>query len=128
MITEQTVIPSTKTEADIEAFEADVEAIETAYRQAQFLKAFADPTRLRILRLLEKAQGTMHVELIVIALGNLAQPTISHHLRILRDAGIVTARKKGLYSYYMLRKNVIMRQAQRLIAERGIGGGIDEQQ
>lgn len=108
----ETIIPSTKTEADIEAFQANDEAIETAYHQARFLKAFADPTRLRILSLLEKSQGTMCVTAIVDALKNLRQPTISHHLRILYDAGIITVHKEGLYAYYTLRHSTVV---QRLI-------------
>ena len=117
------IVPSTKAEADIELFEATTEEIEVAYMQARFLKAFADPTRLRILRLLQKSEGTMCVAKIVEALGSHEQPTISHHLRILRQAGIVSAKKHGLFAYYTVRRDVAMRQAQLLIAS---GGGIDE--
>src|SRR5436305_11204930 len=67
--------------------------------QARLLKALADPTRLRILSLLSRHEGEVCVFEIVESF-TLEQPTISHHLRILRDAGLVDCRKKGLWAYY----------------------------
>lgn len=72
---------------------------EEAKSQARLLKALADPTRLRILSLLSRHAGDISVFEIVECF-TLEQPTISHHLRILRDAGLVDCRKKGLWAYY----------------------------
>lgn len=70
-----------------------------AVAQARLLKVLADPTRLRILSLLSRYEGEVCVFEIVECFP-LEQPTISHHLRLLRDAGVVDCQKKGLYTYY----------------------------
>ena len=76
--------------------------------QARLLKALADPTRLRILSLLSRHEGEVCVFEIVESF-TLEQPTISHHLRILRDAGLVDCRKKGLWAYYYVRRDALNR-------------------
>lgn len=68
---------------------------------AAVLRALADPTRLAIAaRLFREADAlcACHVE----AHFRLSQPTISHHLRVLREAGLVTAEKRGTWVYYAL--------------------------
>lgn len=62
-------------------------------------RAFSDPTRLRILHML--GGGELCVCHIVDVLG-VPQPTASRHLAYLRRAGLVAARKEGLWSYYRL--------------------------
>ncbi len=84
-----------------------------AVTQARLLKALADPTRLRILSLLSRHEGEVCVFEIVESF-TLEQPTISHHLRILRDAGLVDCRKKGLWAYYYVRREALSR-AQEII-------------
>src|SRR5712692_6434898 len=79
-----------------------------AVGQARLLKALADPTRLRILSLLSRYEGEVCVFEIVESF-TLEQPTISHHLRILRDAGLVDCRKKGLWAYYYVRREALGR-------------------
>jgi ArsR family transcriptional regulator len=79
-----------------------------AVSQARLLKALADPTRLRILSLLSRYEGEVCVFEIVESF-TLEQPTISHHLRILRDAGLVDCRKKGLWAYYYVRREALAR-------------------
>lgn len=66
----------------------------------EFCKALADDTRQGILRLLLE-QGELCVGDIVEAF-DASQPTISHHLRLLRSAGLVTARRQGKLVYYAL--------------------------
>lgn len=65
----------------------------------RMFRAFADPTRLRILNLL--LRGELCVCEIVGVLG-VSQPTASRHLAYLRRAGLVLARKEGLWHYYKL--------------------------
>lgn len=79
-----------------------------AVRQARLLKALADPTRLRILSLLNRYEGDICVFEIVESF-TLEQPTISHHLRILRDAGLVDCRKSGLWVYYYVQRDTLNR-------------------
>ncbi len=81
---------------------------EDAEAQSYLLKALADPTRLRILSLLGRHEGQVNVCEIVESF-TLEQPTISHHLRILRDADLVGCRKKGLCSYYFVRREALNR-------------------
>ena len=70
-----------------------------------FCKALADETRQAILRLL--LQGEMCVSDIVDAFG-LSQPTISHHLGILKNVGLVSNRKEGKQVYYAInQENVV---------------------
>lgn len=88
---------------------------EEAAGHTRLLKALADPTRLRILSLLSRHEGEVCVFEIVESF-TLEQPTISHHLRILRDAGLVDCRKKGLWAYYYVRRDALKR-AQEVIGE-----------
>ena len=70
---------------------------ETCYDLQRFLKAMADETRQNILALLrdhEMSVSELCEHLTVL------QPTVSHHLTILRQAGLVTARHDGLWTYY----------------------------
>ena len=87
---------------------------EEAVSQARLLKALADPTRLRILSLLSRHEGEVCVFEIVESF-TLEQPTISHHLRLLRDSGLVDCRKKGLWAYYYVRREALAR-AQEVIS------------
>ena len=86
-----------------------------AVGQARLLKALADSTRLRILSLLSRNEGEICVFEIVESI-SLEQPTISHHLRVLRDAGLVDYHKKGLWAYYYVQRDVL-KHAQELINE-----------
>ncbi|MCB0354298.1 MAG: ArsR family transcriptional regulator [Bdellovibrionales bacterium] len=63
-------------------------------------KALSDENRLRILSLL--SQASLNVQEITSILG-LSQSTVSHHLRILQQAGMIAARKHGTWSYYTLK-------------------------
>ena len=63
-------------------------------------KALADPTRVGIINRLAGAVEVCVCDLT--AAFDLSQPTISHHLRVLRDVGLVTAAKRGTWSYYRL--------------------------
>jgi ArsR family transcriptional regulator len=63
-------------------------------------KALADPARVGIVNLLS-AGDEVCVCTFTEALG-LSQPTVSHHLRLLREAGLVTMEKRGTWSYYRL--------------------------
>jgi ArsR family transcriptional regulator len=89
--------------------------IRSYQRQARLLKAFADPTRLRILTILLEKQGTIAVHELVAAIGSLEQPTISHHLRILLDSGLVFSQKSGLYVYYHVDCDQVV-EARRILA------------
>ncbi len=73
-----------------------------AERLARSLKALADPARLRILSLIAaSADGEVCVCELPGPLG-LSQPTVSHHLKVLTDAGFLDRSKRGTWAYYRL--------------------------
>jgi ArsR family transcriptional regulator len=70
-------------------------------RLVGLFKALADPTRLEIVRLLRAQRGETCVCDIVDHF-DLAQPTISHHLKVLREAGLIRSRRIGIWSFHAL--------------------------
>ena len=85
--------------AELKQIADKVAAVETSDKQSRFFKALADETRLRILKLLEVRE--MCVCEVMVAL-DLTQPTASHHLGILENAGLVKNRKEGQWSFYSI--------------------------
>jgi len=74
--------------------------------EAPLFKALADPYRLRILTTLARAEQEVCVCDFTAALP-LNQPTVSHHLRVLREAGLVTSERRGTWVYYQLAPDAI---------------------
>ena len=72
--------------------------------QASLLKALGDPHRLTILATLARTGDEVCVCDFTDALP-LEQPTVSHHLRILREAALVTCERRGTWVYYRLRSD-----------------------
>lgn len=66
-------------------------------KNARIFKAFCDPNRLTILGLLQSGEKCACKLLEELQIG---QPTLSHHMKILCDAEIVTGRKEGKWTYY----------------------------
>ena len=73
-----------------------------AEARADLIKAVADPTRLTMLASLWKADAPICICDFTAGLG-LSQPTISHHMAKLKEAGIVESEKSGIWVYYRLR-------------------------
>jgi ArsR family transcriptional regulator len=69
---------------------------------AFILKALADPTRLRLVSMVAAHQGGEACVCDLTDPLGLTQPTISHHLKVLVDAGIFTREKRGKWAYYAL--------------------------
>src|SRR5579863_3444956 len=78
----------------------DVER-EHAVRMAQVAKALGDPVRLQLVDVLRKHAGKVCVCELV-PLFDLSQPTVSHHLKVLREDGIVGSERQGLWAYYFV--------------------------
>jgi ArsR family transcriptional regulator len=68
-------------------------------------RAFADPTRVQMLHLLRAATEPICVCDFTAAF-DLGQPTVSHHLAKLKEAGLVTSFKRGVWSFYLLRQDL----------------------
>src|SRR5918993_3399795 len=77
-----------------------------AERMATIAKAIADPVRLQLVDVLRKHAGEVCVCELV-PLFDLSQPTVSHHLKVLRDAGIVGSERRGLWAYYYVNPEVL---------------------
>jgi ArsR family transcriptional regulator len=75
----------------------------SAERLAGLLKALAEPTRLRLVSLIAAhgADGQACVCDLTAPVG-LSQPTVSHHLKVLADAGLITREQRGKWAYYSL--------------------------
>ena len=69
---------------------------------AMLLKALADPTRLRLVSMVAAHDGGEACVCELTEPLGLTQPTISHHLKVLIDAGILTRDKRGVWAYYAL--------------------------
>ena len=69
---------------------------------AGVLKAIAEPTRLRLLSLVAAHAGGEACVCDLTSPVGLSQPTVSHHLRVLVDAGLLTRDKRGVWAYYAL--------------------------
>jgi DNA-binding transcriptional ArsR family regulator len=86
----------------------------------RFLHAIADPTRRRILcALKEKGGNSIGKETGLCAADieqrvNLAQPTISHHMRILEKAGLVEAKREGHWRWYRRNEKLIVEMTRSL--------------
>jgi ArsR family transcriptional regulator, arsenate/arsenite/antimonite-responsive transcriptional repressor len=76
----------------------DVER-EDAQRMAAIAKALGDPVRVQLVDVLRKHAGKVCVCELV-PLFPLSQPTVSHHLKVLREAGLVGSERRGLWAYY----------------------------
>lgn len=69
---------------------------------ARSLKALADPARLRLLSIIAASQGDEACVCDLTDALDIGQPTVSHHLKVLADAGFITRSKRGTWAYYAL--------------------------
>lgn len=76
-----------------------------AEQRAELMKALADPTRLTMMASLWKADTPICICDFTAGLG-LSQPTISHHMARLKEAGLVESEKRGVWIYYRLREKM----------------------
>lgn len=70
-----------------------------AERMARVAKALGDPIRLQLVDVLRRHAGKVCVCELT-PLFDVGQPTVSHHLKVLRDAGVVDSERRGLWAYY----------------------------
>lgn len=77
-------------------------SVESAVALAAKFKAIGDPTRLRLLSLVAAHDGAEACVCDLTEPVALSQPTVSHHLKVLVDAGLLTRTKRGTWSFYAL--------------------------
>ncbi len=97
--TASNLISSPASEACCAPAQAASLAVPEATSLAERLKTLADPIRLRMLDLLA-GQGEALCVCHITEQFPIHQPTISHHLRLLREAGLVDCEKRGVWAYY----------------------------
>jgi ArsR family transcriptional regulator len=80
---------------------------EQAEQIAPLLKALADPARLRLMSLVASHAGGEACVCDLNEAFDLSQPTISHHLKVLHDAGLLDREKRGVWVYYRARAQAL---------------------
>ncbi|KXZ60710.1 MULTISPECIES: ArsR/SmtB family transcription factor [Actinomycetes] len=78
-----------------------------AEKVATTLKALADPARLRLLSIVAASQDQEACVCDLIEPIGLSQPTVSHHLRVLTQAGFLSRSKRGTWAYYRLQPDAL---------------------
>jgi len=73
---------------------------EAAVELARMFKALSDPVRLRLLSLIASHEGGEACVCDLTGPFDVSQPTISHHLKVLREAGLVGSERRGTWVYY----------------------------
>jgi ArsR family transcriptional regulator, arsenate/arsenite/antimonite-responsive transcriptional repressor len=86
------------------------------------LKALADPVRLRLVSLIACHEGGEACVCELTGAFDLSAPTISHHLKVLREAGLISSERRGTWVYYRTNPGVLARLAA-LLARAGGGPG-----
>ena len=81
--------------------------MEQAEQVAPLLKALANPVRLRLLSLVASHDGGEACICDLNAAFDLSQPTISHHMKVLHEAGLVDRDKRGVWVYYRVRPQAL---------------------
>jgi ArsR family transcriptional regulator len=84
---------------------------------AQMFKALGDPVRLRLLSLIASHGGGEACVCDLTDAFDLTGPTISHHLKVLREAGIIDGERRGTWVYYRVRPTVLQKLSSVLIAD-----------
>lgn len=74
---------------------------EEAVQAASMFRALGDPVRLRLMSKVAAAEGGEACVCDLLDVG-VSQPTVSHHLKKLREAGLLTSRKQGTWVYYSI--------------------------
>lgn len=79
---------------------------EAAAATADLFKALADPARVRIVNVMATSNTPVCICDLIEPLG-LAQPTVSHHMKKLADAGLVAREQRGKWAYFTLRRDAV---------------------
>lgn len=93
---------------------------DAAVELAAVFKALSDPVRLRLLSSIASREGQ---EACVCDLSegiDLTQPTISHHLKVLRSAGLLTSERRASWVYYRVVPQALQRVSDALLLESGV--------
>jgi ArsR family transcriptional regulator len=96
---------------------------------SRLFKALGDPVRLRLLSLIASHQGGEACVCELTDVFDLTGPTISHHLRVLREAGLIAGERRSTWIYYRIQPEALQRLSEVLLPTRsdaapaGVAGG-----
>lgn len=96
------LLPVIDAAACCEPLTKDALTAEQADDLAKSLKAIADPARLRLISIIAASEAQEACVCDLTDLLDIGQPTVSHHLKVLTDAGFITRSKRGTWAYYKL--------------------------
>jgi ArsR family transcriptional regulator, arsenate/arsenite/antimonite-responsive transcriptional repressor len=85
-------------------------SVEEAEATAELFKALGDPARVRLVNLLAQGEGEVCMCDLIEPVG-LSQPTVSHHMRKLVDAGLVEREQRGKWAFFSLRRDAVEKLA-----------------
>ena len=102
-----TVLSPAETAACCAPLSAGPLSMEQAEQVAPLLKALADPVRLRLMSLVASRPGGEACVCDLNEAFDLSQPTISHHLKVLHEAGLLDRDKRGVWVYYRARADAL---------------------
>jgi ArsR family transcriptional regulator, arsenate/arsenite/antimonite-responsive transcriptional repressor len=97
-----TLLPLRDLQACCAPITRDVVTPEHAASLARTMKALADPARIRLMSMVAAHEGGEACVCDLTEPLGLSQPTVSHHLRVLTEAGFLTRSKRGTWAYYRL--------------------------
>ncbi|MFC4951019.1 ArsR/SmtB family transcription factor [Pseudonocardia sp. GCM10023141] len=86
-------------------------SVEQAVGLSRLFKAMGDPVRLRLLSLIASHEGGEACVCDLTGVFDLTGPTISHHLKVLREAGLITGERRGTWIYYRVVPDALRRVA-----------------
>lgn len=110
-VTAEQTLPAPASAACCTPLTAEPLGLDEAQDFARILKALADPTRLRLVSLIAAHEDNEACACDLIDPVGLGQPTVSHHLKILVDAGVLHREKRGIWSYYSMAEETLERIA-----------------
>ena len=97
-----TVLPIAEVAACCAPLTRETLAVADAENLARSLKALADPARLRLVSIVAASEGAEACVCDLTEPLGLSQPTVSHHLKVLVEAGFLTRSQRGTWAYYAL--------------------------
>src|SRR5215468_11711502 len=91
---------------------------------ASLFKAVADPMRLRLLSLIACHEGGESCVCDLTAAFDVTAPTVSYHLKILREAGLISAERRGTWVYYRINPQVMAQMSAVLLPQPAVPAGM----